>query len=150
MCLCGQLLAARALSPCSGFCGAGQVVLAAAAALMAGLAVHRGDDFGREGKQAGPATALGRADTAAGRRRGGKPPERPPAAGLPSQADAAAVGQVPEGGAGFRCGLARRRRQLRGRTGRPSDMSGPVTARGGVARAQAGAETASAGRFVWW
>ena len=94
--LCGFVTAARALTACSGFCGVGQAVLAAAAAPMAGLAGRHGDDFDRKGKQAGPVEALGRADTAAGRRRGGKPPERPPAAGPPSQADAAAVRRVLE------------------------------------------------------
>ena len=101
------------------------------------------------GKKAGPVEAVGRADTAAGRWRGGKPPERPLAAGPPPQADAVAVEWVPERGAGCRCSRTRRRRQLRGRTGRRGGMSGPVAARGGVARTQAGAETASAGRFVW-
>ena len=61
---------------------------------MAGLAGRHGDDFGQVGKQAGPVEVLGRADTAAGRRRDGKPPERPPAAGPAPQPDAAAVRQL--------------------------------------------------------
>ena len=122
---------------------------AAAVAVMAGLESRNSDDNGQTGEKPSPVTALGRADTAAGRRRGGKPPERPPAAGPPSQADAAAVRRVLEGGAGFRCGQKRGQRQLRGRTSRRDDVFGPVTARGGVARTQAGAKTASAGRFVW-
>ena len=83
-----------------------QVVMAAVPAPMAGLESRNGDDDGQTGKQAGPVEVLGRADTAVGWRRGGKPPERPPAAGWPPQADAAAVGWVPERGAGFRCGPA--------------------------------------------
>ena len=92
-----------------------------------------GDDNGREGKQAGPVEVLGRADTAAGRRRDGKLPKQPPATGPALQADAVAVQQVLEGGAGFRCGRTRQRRQLRGRTGRP----------GGLSRLMAA-------RIVWW
>ena len=61
------------------------------AAPMADLAGGHGDDFDREGKEAGPVEGLGRADTAAGQRRGGKPPERLPAAGPPSLPDAAAA-----------------------------------------------------------
>jgi len=72
---------------------------------MAGLVGRHGDDFGQVGKQAGPVEVLGRADTAAGRRRDGKPPERPPAAGPAPQPDAAAVRRVPERGDGS-CGGA--------------------------------------------
>ena len=64
--------------------------MAAVPALMAGLESRNGDNNGQTGKQAGPVEALGRADTVAGRRRGGKPPERPPAAGPPLQPDVAA------------------------------------------------------------
>jgi len=76
------------------------------AALVAGLESRNGDDNGQTGKQAGPVEALGRADGAAGRRRGGKPPKQPPASGPPLQADAAVVGRLLERGAGFRCGPA--------------------------------------------
>ena len=58
-----------------------QAVLAAVPALMAGLESRNGDNNGQTGKQAGPVEVLGRADTAVGRRRGGKPPKQPPAAG---------------------------------------------------------------------
>ena len=54
-----------------------QVVMAAVPAPMAGLDGRNGDNTGPTGKQAGPVEALGRADTAAGRRRGGKLSERP-------------------------------------------------------------------------
>ena len=80
--------------------------MAAAAAPMAGLDSRNGVDFGQTGKQASPVEAVGRADTAAGQRRGGKPPEQPPAAGAPALAAVAAVGRLPERGAGFCCGLA--------------------------------------------
>ena len=83
-----------------------QVVMAAVPAPMAGLESRNYDDNGQTGEQAGPVEALGRADGAAGRQRGGKPPKQPPAAGPPPQADAVAVGRVPECGAGFRCGPA--------------------------------------------
>ena len=73
---------------------------------MAGLQSRNGDENGQTGEKPSPVTALGRADTAAGWRRGGKPPEQPPAAGPLLQADAVAVGRVPERGAGFRCGPA--------------------------------------------
>ena len=113
------------------FCGLGQVLMAAAVAPMAGVEDWAGGSNSQAGKQAGPVEVLGRADTAAGRWRGGKPPERPPVAGPLLQADAAAARRVSEGGAGFRCGQSCQRRQLRGRTGRPGDVSGPVAARGG-------------------
>ena len=83
-----------------------QVVMAAVPALMAGLESRNGDNNGQTGEQTGPVEALGRADGAAGRQRGGKPPKQPPAAGPLLQADAVAVGRVPERGAGFRCGPA--------------------------------------------
>ena len=44
--------------------------MAAARAPLAGLESRNGDDDGQTGKQAGPVEAVGRADTAAGRRRG--------------------------------------------------------------------------------
>ena len=62
-----------------------------------------------------------------------KLPKQPPATGPALQADVVAVQQVLEGGAGFRCGRTRQRRQLRGRTGRP----------GGLSRLMAA-------RIVWW
>ena len=106
------------------FCGAAQAVMAVAAAPMAGLAGRHGDDdFGQAGKKAGPVEALGRADTAAGWRRGGKPPERPPAGVPPPQPDVAAAWRVPERGASCRCGQTHRRRQLRGRTGQLGGVS---------------------------
>ena len=72
------------------FCGVAQAVMAVAAAPMAGLAGRHGDDdFGQAGKKAGPVEALGRADTIARRWRGGKPLERPPAAGPAPQPDVA-------------------------------------------------------------
>ena len=80
--------------------------MAAVPALMAGLESRNGDNNGQTGEQTGPVEGLGRADGAAGRRRGGKPPKQPPAAGPLLQADAAAVGRVPERGAGFCCGPA--------------------------------------------
>jgi hypothetical protein len=83
-----------------------QVVMVAVLVPMAGLESRNGDDNGQTGEKLGPVEVLGRADTAAGRRRGGKPPERPPAGGPAPQADAAAVRQELEGGAGFRCGPA--------------------------------------------
>ena len=96
----GQLLAARALTACGWFCGAGHAVVVAAAAVMAGLDGGTGADTGQAGKQAGPVEALDRADATAGRRRGGEPPERPLAAGPPPLAVAAAVRRLPERGAG--------------------------------------------------
>ena len=75
--------------------------MGAVPALMAGLESRNGDNNGQMGKQAGLVEALGRADTAAGRRRGGKPPKQLPAAGLLLQADVVAVGRVLERGAGF-------------------------------------------------
>ena len=80
--------------------------MVAAAAPMAGLDSRNGDDFGQTGKKAGPVEAVGRADTAVGQPRGGKPPEQPPAAGPPPLAAAAAVGRLLERGAGFRYSLA--------------------------------------------
>ena len=80
--------------------------MAAAAAPMAGLDSRNGDDFGQTGKKAGPMEAVGRADTAAGQRRGRKPPEQPPTAGPPPLVAAAAVGRLLERGASFRCSLA--------------------------------------------
>ena len=80
--------------------------MAAAVAPMAGVEDWAGGSNGQAGKQAGPVEVLGRADTAAGRWRGGKPPERPPAAGPAPLADVAVAGRVPERGAGFRCGPA--------------------------------------------
>ena len=73
---------------------------------------RNGDNTGQTGKQAGPVEALGRADTAAGRRRDVKSPKRPPAAGPAPQPDAAAAWRVPERGTGFRCGLAAVRAEL--------------------------------------
>ena len=97
-----------------------QVVMGAVPALMAGLESRNGDNNGQTGKQAGPVEAVGRADTAAGRRRGGKPPKQPPAAGPLLQADAVAVGRLPERGAGFRCGPAAVRAEtVRGAGSRP-------------------------------
>ena len=113
---------------------AAAVVAAVVPAPMAGLQSRNGDENGQTGEKPSPVTALGRADTAAGWRRGGKPREQPPAAGRPPQADVVAVQRVSKGGAGFRCGQSCQRRQLRGRTGRRGGMSGPVAARGGVAR----------------
>ena len=52
-----------------------QVVMVAVRAPMAGLESRNGDDDGQTGKQAGPVETVGWADTAAGRRRGGKPPK---------------------------------------------------------------------------
>jgi len=75
--------------------------MAAAVAPMAGVEDWAGGSNGQAGKQAGPVEVLGRADTAAGRWRGGKPPERPPAAGPAPLADVAVTGRVPERGAGF-------------------------------------------------
>ena len=49
--------------------------MVAAAAPMAGLEGRPGDDDGQAGKQVGLVEALGRADTAAGRWRGSKPPK---------------------------------------------------------------------------
>ena len=60
-----------------------QVVMAAVPAPMAGLESRNGDNNGQTGEQTGLVEGLGRADGAAGRRRGGKPRERPPAAGPP-------------------------------------------------------------------
>ena len=97
-----------------------QVVMAAVPAPMAGLESRNGDDDGQTGKQAGPVEAVGWADGAAGRRRGGKPPKQPPAAGPLLQADAAAVGRLPERGAGFCCGPAAVRAEtVRGAGSRP-------------------------------
>ena len=45
---------------------------AAAATVMAGLESRNSDDNGQTGEKPSPVTALGRADTAAGRWRGGK------------------------------------------------------------------------------
>ena len=108
--------------------------MAAVPTPMAGLESRNGDNNGQVGEQTGPVEGLGRADGAAGWRRGGKPREQPPAAGRPPQADVVAVQWVSKGGAGFRCGQSCQRRQLRGRTGWSGDVSGPVAARGGVAR----------------
>ena len=97
-----------------------QVVMAAVPALMAGLESRNGDNNRQTGEQTGPVEALGRADGAAGRQRGGKPPKQPPAAGPLLHADAVAVGRVPERGAGFRCGPAAVRAEtVRAAGGRP-------------------------------
>jgi hypothetical protein len=69
---------------------------------MVGLTDPDSNHSDHEDKQAGPDNVLGRADSVAGRCRGGKASERPPASRLAVLAEAAAVEPMLERGAGVR------------------------------------------------
>ena len=78
----------------------------AVSALMVGLTDPDSNHSDHEDKQAGPDNVLGRADSVAGRCRGGKASERPPASGPAVLAEAAAVGPMLERGGGVRWRIA--------------------------------------------
>ena len=71
-----------------------QVVMVAVLVPMAGLESRNGDDNGQTGEKLGPVEVLGRADTAVGRRRGGKLSERPLGSGAALLVVAAAADSV--------------------------------------------------------
>ena len=73
---------------------------------MVGLTDPDSNHSDHEDKQAGPDNVLGRADSVAGRCRGGKASERPSASGPAVLADAAAVEPMLERGAGVRWRIA--------------------------------------------